>query len=98
VALVIQAQADAGKDEIRFAMRTRAKNPGGRRAMTVTINGERREVPDGMAVSALLEHLGMPRERVAIEHNLNILPRADWNATLVQPNDSFEIVHFVGGG
>jgi sulfur carrier protein len=66
--------------------------------MTVTINGERREVPDGIAVWALLEHLGMPRERVAIEHNLNILPRADWNQTQVQPNDSFEIVHFVGGG
>jgi thiamine biosynthesis protein ThiS len=66
--------------------------------MTVTINGERREVPDGVAVSELLGHLGMRRERVAIEHNLNILPRADWNQTQVQPNDSFEIVHFVGGG
>jgi sulfur carrier protein len=40
----------------------------------------------------------MPRERVAIERNLSILPRADWNQTQVQPNDSFEIVHFVGGG
>jgi sulfur carrier protein len=66
--------------------------------MTVTINGERREVPDGIAVAALLEHLAMPRERVAIERNLSILPRADWNETQVQPNDSFEIVHFVGGG
>ena len=66
--------------------------------MTVTINGERREVPDGIAVAALLEHLGMSRERVAIERNLYILPRADWNQTQVQPNDSFEIVHFVGGG
>jgi thiamine biosynthesis protein ThiS len=66
--------------------------------MTVTINGERREVPDGIAIPALLDHLGMARERVAVERNLNILPRADWNATQVQPDDSFEIVHFVGGG
>ncbi|HXN29684.1 MAG TPA: sulfur carrier protein ThiS [Candidatus Acidoferrales bacterium] len=66
--------------------------------MKVTINGERREVPDGIAVTALLEHLGMLRERVAIERNLSILPRADWNQTQVRPNDSFEIVHFVGGG
>jgi thiamine biosynthesis protein ThiS len=66
--------------------------------MTVTINGEHREVPDGIAVSALLEHLGISRERAAVERNLNILPRADWNQTQVQPNDSFEIVHFVGGG
>jgi sulfur carrier protein len=66
--------------------------------MTVTINGERREVPDGLTVAALLDHIGMPVERVAIERNLDILPRARWLETKIQPNDSFEIVHFVGGG
>ncbi|MGH9713318.1 MAG: sulfur carrier protein ThiS [Candidatus Acidiferrales bacterium] len=66
--------------------------------MTVTINGERREIPDGFTVIALLEHIGMPVERVAIERNLDILPRARWMETRIQPNDSFEIVHFVGGG
>jgi thiamine biosynthesis protein ThiS len=66
--------------------------------MTVTINGERREVPEGLNVPALLEHLGITSERVAIERNLDILPRARWSETHVQPNDTFEIVHFVGGG
>ncbi len=66
--------------------------------MTVTINGERREIPDGLNVTGLLEHLGMSRGRVAIERNLNILPRANWNETQVEPDDSFEIVQFVGGG
>jgi thiamine biosynthesis protein ThiS len=66
--------------------------------MTVTINGERREVPEGLNVPALLEHLGIKSERVAIERNLDILPRARWSETQVQPNDTFEIVHFVGGG
>jgi sulfur carrier protein len=66
--------------------------------MTITINGERREIPDGLSVAALLDHLNMTRDRVALERNLEILPRAQWNATQVQPNDSFEIVHFVGGG
>jgi sulfur carrier protein len=66
--------------------------------MTVTINGERREIPDGLTVAALLDHIGMPVERVAIERNLDILPRARWLETKIQPNDSFEIVHFVGGG
>jgi thiamine biosynthesis protein ThiS len=66
--------------------------------MTVKINGERREIPDGLSVIALLQHLGMRSERVAIERNLDILPRAHWRETLVQPNDSFEIVQFVGGG
>jgi len=66
--------------------------------MRVTINGESREIPDGLSVVTLLEHLGMKGELVAIERNLDILPRARWAETLVQPNDSFEIVHFVGGG
>lgn len=66
--------------------------------MIVTINGDRREIPDGLSVAALLDYLNMARERVALERNLEILPRAQWDATQVQPNDSFEIVHFVGGG
>jgi thiamine biosynthesis protein ThiS len=66
--------------------------------MTVTINGERREIPDGLNIIALLEHLGMSNGRVAIERNLDILPRARWQETQVESNDSFEIVHFVGGG
>lgn len=66
--------------------------------MTVTINGERRDIPDGLNVVALIEHLGMRTDRVAIERNLDILPRAQWPETRVQANDSFEIVQFVGGG
>jgi thiamine biosynthesis protein ThiS len=66
--------------------------------MNVTINGERREVPEGLTVAALIEHLGMASDRIAIERNLDVLPRARWQDTLVQSNDSFEIVHFVGGG
>jgi thiamine biosynthesis protein ThiS len=66
--------------------------------MTITINGERRDVPDALTVSALLEHLGMSASRVAIECNLDILPRTRWQETRVQANDNFEIVQFVGGG
>ncbi len=66
--------------------------------MNVIVNGDLREIPDGLTVAALLDHLGMSRDRVAIERNLDILPRALWNETRVQPNDRFEIVHFVGGG
>jgi thiazole synthase len=66
--------------------------------MTVTINGERREIPDGLTVAALLDHLGMAPNRVAIERNLEIAPRARWNEIAIAPDDSFEIVHLVGGG
>lgn len=64
----------------------------------VVINGEPREVPDSLNVAGLLAHLGIASERVAIERNRDILPRANWQSTLVQPGDSYEIVHFVGGG
>ncbi|HKS67931.1 MAG TPA: sulfur carrier protein ThiS [Candidatus Acidoferrales bacterium] len=66
--------------------------------MTVVINGESRELPEGLTVSGLLEHLGMRADRVAIEYNRDILPRARWGETQVQPRDNFEIVQFVGGG
>jgi sulfur carrier protein len=66
--------------------------------MIVKINGDPREVPDGFTVTALLDYLKMRSDRLAIERNLDILPRALWNETRVQPNDSFEIVQFVGGG
>lgn len=66
--------------------------------MKVTINGESREIPDDLTVPAMLEHIGMAGKQVAIERNRDILPRAEWSSALVQPGDSFEIVHFVGGG
>jgi sulfur carrier protein len=64
----------------------------------IVVNGETREVPEGLGVSALLSHLGLPADRVAIERNLEILPRSQWGAIQVQPGDRYEIVHLVGGG
>ena len=66
--------------------------------MKIRINGADYEVQQGMTVAALLGHLKMFGDRVAIERNLGILPRSEWNATIVQPDDSYEIVHLVGGG
>jgi thiamine biosynthesis protein ThiS len=66
--------------------------------VTITINGERREIPEGLHVTALVRHLGMAENRVAIERNRDILPRARWEETAVAAGDSFEIVQFVGGG
>jgi thiamine biosynthesis protein ThiS len=66
--------------------------------VTITINGERREIPDDLTVTTLLEHLGMAENRVAIERNRDILPRARWCETQVTANDAFEIVQLVGGG
>jgi sulfur carrier protein len=64
----------------------------------IVVNGEAREVPEGLEVSSLLSHLGLPSDRVAIERNLEILPRSQWGKTPVEPGDRYEIVHLVGGG
>ena len=66
--------------------------------MNVAINGEAKEIPDGLTVAALLTHLGIHPGRVAIERNLEILFRSKWETTYVQPGDRYEIVHMVGGG
>jgi thiamine biosynthesis protein ThiS len=66
--------------------------------MQVVINGEARQLVDGITVSLLLEELQIPATRVALELNLEIVPKADFAERTVQDGDKIEIVHFVGGG
>lgn len=66
--------------------------------ITIHLNGESQEVPEGLTVATLLERLRLPADRVAVERNLEILPRARWSETRLQPDDRLEVVHFVGGG
>jgi thiamine biosynthesis protein ThiS len=66
--------------------------------IAIQLNGERREMPQGTTVAALLERVGLNAARVAVEYNLAILPRARWAETMVSDGDRFEIVQFVGGG
>ena len=67
-------------------------------SVTVQLNGESREVPEGLTVAALLDWLKLPQERVAVEQNLEIVARARWGATPVRAGDRLEVVHLVGGG
>jgi thiamine biosynthesis protein ThiS len=66
--------------------------------MTLTINGEKREIEDGLTVSGLLENLKIEPARVAVEVNLNIIKKADYQNQLLNDGDSVEVVSFVGGG
>ncbi|MBI1992143.1 MAG: sulfur carrier protein ThiS [Candidatus Omnitrophica bacterium] len=66
--------------------------------MELTVNGEKREVPEGTTVSQLLETLGVMPERVVVEVNLTILKRAEYPPTILREGDRVEIVRFVGGG
>ncbi len=66
--------------------------------MTLRLNGEEQNFPDGLTVAALVSQLGMKPDRVAVELNLEILPRTRWEATVLKDGDRLEVVHFVGGG
>ena len=67
-------------------------------AITIVVNGENRNAKPGASVSDLLRDLGLDTGRVAIERNLEILPRPQWTQTIVANGDRYEIVQFVGGG
>lgn len=62
------------------------------------INSEQRDIPAGLTVQGLIHYLNLKEERIAVERNREIVPRADWATTFLQEGDSLEIVHFVGGG
>ncbi len=66
--------------------------------MRLHINGEAREFPGPLTLTALIEHLGMKSDRVAVELNREIAPRDRWPSTDLRDGDHLEIVHFVGGG
>jgi thiamine biosynthesis protein ThiS len=66
--------------------------------MNLVINGDSRQFPAIESLSALLEHLGMKQDRVAVELNRGIVPRDQWTTTKLADGDRLEIVHFVGGG
>ena len=65
---------------------------------TISVNGEGRAAVAGATVVDLLRELGLDGGRVAIERNLEILPRQKWNQTRIEAGDRYEIVQFVGGG
>jgi sulfur carrier protein len=66
--------------------------------MTLFINGEEKSFADSLSLTQLVELLGMKGDRVAVELNREIVPRAQWTETYLKDGDHLEIVHFVGGG
>jgi thiazole synthase len=64
----------------------------------IRLNGEAQKLPASLTVLQLLEHFGLPQERVAVERNRAIVPKAKWESESVASGDEVEVVHFVGGG
>ena len=66
--------------------------------ITITVNGEHKRVHAGLSIADLAQSLGLVPEKVAVERNLEVVPRSTLAQVIVEDGDELEIVHFVGGG
>ncbi|MBV8684225.1 MAG: sulfur carrier protein ThiS [Caulobacteraceae bacterium] len=66
--------------------------------MRLTINGEARMVQGARDIAGLIAVLELDARKVAVERNLEIVPRSAYGATAIADGDRIEIVHFIGGG
>ncbi|MCI0339125.1 MAG: sulfur carrier protein ThiS [Acidobacteria bacterium] len=64
----------------------------------IIVNGDPYRIAENSNVSDLINELKLTPQRLAIELNLSILPRAAWHETMLSAGDKLEIIHFVGGG
>jgi thiamine biosynthesis protein ThiS len=65
---------------------------------SIRVNGQHRRVPKGISVADLALELGLEPAKVAVERNLEIVPRSTLGEVKVEDGDDYEIVTFVGGG
>lgn len=66
--------------------------------LAVTINGEEKQLDAPVSIAGLLASMKLPAEKVAVERNLDIVPRGTYGDTILSDGDRIEIVHFIGGG
>jgi len=67
-------------------------------ALRLSLNGESREFPSPLTIEGLLKHLSLDPAKVAVERNLEIVPRSSYGSASLGEGDRLEIVHFIGGG
>jgi sulfur carrier protein len=70
-------------------------------SLTLIVNGQSRAfetLPQPASLEQLIGELGLKDDRVAVEHNGEIVPRSGWSETTLNGGDRLEVVHFVGGG
>jgi sulfur carrier protein len=66
--------------------------------VTITLNGETRDLDMSVDLAQLVDDLSLPSKRIAVELNGLVILRSDWAETRVGDGDKIEVVHFVGGG
>ena len=66
--------------------------------MQIIVNGEQRDVTDGLTAEQLVTDMDIAGKRIAMEVNLEIVPRSSYSEHILNTGDKIEIVHAVGGG
>ena len=66
--------------------------------MEITLNGEKYTLETGNNIVDLIEKLGLNMDKLAIERNLEIVPKSKFAMTIIEEGDKLELVHFIGGG
>ncbi len=64
----------------------------------IQLNGASLEVSEGISLGELVDARGLERRMIAVEYNTEIIPRYDYDDTIIKDGDQLEIVHMVGGG
>lgn len=67
-------------------------------SLKITVNGSPMELSSGITIAGLLDQLQVSAKMVAVEQNLEIVPKSEYDNREIAANDTIEIVHFVGGG
>lgn len=64
----------------------------------LTVNGQERQIATALTLRSLLDELGLEPAKIAVERNLEIVPRSQYDAVVLRDGDRLEIVQFIGGG
>jgi thiamine biosynthesis protein ThiS len=64
----------------------------------LTLNGEIHTLPDDLTITGLIAHLGLPNKKIAVERNLEVVPKSTFGDVKLSEGDRLEIIHFIGGG
>lgn len=62
------------------------------------MNGEKKEIESEVTLDRLLDLFSLPKQRVAVERNKEVVRKSEWSSTPIRESDVIEVIHFVGGG
>lgn len=66
--------------------------------ITITLNGEARDLPAGLTIQALFAHLAISPDAIIVERNQTVVPRSTYPAQVIEAGDRIELMRLIGGG